>query len=67
MSFPDFLEIGIQSGAQENDYYIICQSDSLDRQVGNRYFVTASNAAKSLVLREAAKEYLSLFWKKSLR
>jgi hypothetical protein len=66
VSFPDFLEIGIQSGAQENDYYRVCQSISLDRQVGSRYFVTASNAAKSLVLREAAKEYLSLFRKNKL-
>ena len=66
VSFPDFLEIGIQSGAQESDYYKVCQSVSLDRQVGSRYFVTASNAAKSLFLRKAAKQYLNLFRKNKL-
>ena len=30
----------------------------LDRQVGNRYFVTASNAAKAVFLKEAAVEFL---------
>ena len=67
VSFPDLLEIGIQSAAQESDYYKVCQSVSLDRQVGSRYFVTASNAAKSSFLRKAAKQYLNLFRKNKLK
>ena len=35
-----------------------CIKISLDRQVGNRYFVTASNAGKILFLREAAIGFL---------
>ena len=39
-------------------YYQLCAKVILDRQVGSRYFVSASNAAKIFFLAEAAKEFL---------
>ena len=38
--------------------YQLCSLITLDRQVGNRYFVTAANAAKIVFLRDAAIEFL---------
>jgi hypothetical protein len=66
ISFPDFLEIGIDSGTEASDYYKVCKTINLDRQVGSRYFVSAHNGAKILVLREAAVEYLKIFKKNKL-
>jgi hypothetical protein len=66
VSFPDFLEVGMASSSDECEYYRTCQLITLDRQVGSRYFVTASNAAKLLVLRKAALQYLELFKKNKL-
>ena len=39
-------------------YYEACLGISLERQIGNRYFVLAANAAKIYFLREAAIEFL---------
>lgn len=39
-------------------YYQLCCSVGLDREVGNRYFVTASNARKILFLAKAAITFL---------
>ena len=39
-------------------YYNLCASVTLDRQVGNRYFVTAANANKILFLKDAAIDFL---------
>ena len=42
LAFPDFLKERCSS----NSYYQLCSKLRLDRQVGSRYFVTASNARK---------------------
>ena len=60
-TFSDFLVImSSDSNANEehSTYYQLCSSITLDRQVGNRYFVTAANAAKIVFLRDAAVEFL---------
>ena len=55
LAFPDFLSI-----MQKDDpYYHSCSNIILDRQVGTRYFVTASNAAKILLLKDAAIQFLN--------
>ena len=53
LAFPHFLE-----QPSENMYYQICAKVRLDRQVGSRYSVTASNAGKILLLRRAALDFL---------
>ena len=62
VSFPDFLEIKIRSASEDQlselTYYHNCLKLRLHRQVGSRYFVSASNACKILYLRHAAIEYL---------
>ena len=62
VSFPDFLEIKIRSASEDQlselTYYRNCLKLRLHRQVGSRYFVSASNACKILYLRHAAIEYL---------
>ena len=60
VSFSDFLAImSAQSNKNEQatTYYQLGSSITLDRQVGNRYFVTAANAAKIIFLRDAAIEF----------
>lgn len=54
LAFPDFLKERCSS----DSYYQLCSKVKLERQVGSRYFVTASNASKILFLREAAVEFL---------
>ena len=68
VSFPNFLAIAIKSAKliEESNYYQLCQSMTLERQVGSRYFVTASNAVKVVFLRKAAFEYLNEFRKNTL-
>ena len=39
-------------------YYKVCSNVKLDQQVGNRYFVTAANAAKIVYLKKAELEFL---------
>ena len=58
LKFSDFLQIHAEQKDQKALYYQTCKSIVLDRQVGNRYFVSASNAGKILVLAEAAVEFL---------
>ena len=66
-SFPDFLEIGVETVPdQQSEYYRSCLTVTLERQVGSRYFVTASNAAKLFYLRDAACDYLKHFRKNKL-
>ena len=59
--FPDFLALMLGDGSLSEDsreYYQYCAKVNLHRQVGSRYFVSASNAAKILFLREAAVQFL---------
>lgn len=43
--FPDFLELmGDDEREKDADYFKSCLNVTLDRQIGSRYFVTASNA-----------------------
>ena len=48
LSFPDFLGLMLsnKSSMVEPAYYEACSYVILERQVGNRYFVTAANAGK---------------------
>ena len=39
-------------------YYRACRDITLDRQVGSRYFVTASNASKLFFLKDAVIKFL---------
>ena len=59
LAFPDFLSIMQKDLKEDESYYHTCSKIILDRQVGNRYFVTASNAAKILLLKDAAVEFLN--------
>ena len=59
--FPDFLALKSSDSSLSDEakaYYSSCSKVTLERQVGNRYFVTAANATKILFLREAAIEFL---------
>ena len=58
LAFPDFLSI-MQKDLKDDSYYHTCSKIILNRQVGNQYFVTASNAAKILFLKDAAIEFLT--------
>ena len=57
LAFPDFLEHF--TSPDKTCYYQTCAKIHLDRQIGNRYFVTAANAGKILFLRDAALKFLS--------
>lgn len=59
-SFSDFLNLMSKQAdtAELCTYYQQCCVVRLERQIGNRYFVTAANAAKILFLRCAALEFL---------
>ena len=57
--FPDFLKLmSSASNSDEYEYYPQCVQIKLERQVGSRYFVTAANSGKILVLRKAAISFL---------
>ena len=59
LTFPDFLAIKCkESKDQTTNYYHLCSYMVLDRQVGNRYFVSASNACKIIFLTQATLEFL---------
>ena len=60
LAFPDFLEQS--SDPAKIPYYQTCAKIKLDRQIGSRYFVTASNAGKILVLRQAALDFFVVHW-----
>ena len=55
LAFPAFLEQS--SDPDKVCYYQICAKIRLDRQIWSRYFVSASNAGKMLLLREAALDF----------
>ena len=55
--FPDFLALMMDDSSltvATHEYYHSCISVNLHRQIGSRYFVSASNAAKIVFLQEAA-------------
>ena len=59
--FLDYLNLmldGHCSHSDQAEYYTVCAKVSLDRQVGSRYFVTAHNAAKMMLLVQAARDFL---------
>ena len=59
VSFPDFLALKVDSSdGEQQEYYQNCTKVHLHRQIGSRYFVTASNACRVLFLKDAAIEYL---------
>ena len=61
VSFPDYLAImssDLNTNEQSSAYYRLCRLITLDRQVGNRYFVAAANAAKIIFLQDAAIGFL---------
>ena len=47
----------MQKDLKDDSYYHTCSKIILNQQVGNRYFVTASNAAKILFLKDEAIEF----------
>jgi len=59
LTFPDFLTIKLQDSSTDKDYFLSCKITTLERQIGNRYFVTAANSAKILYLKEAAIQFLN--------
>lgn len=46
------------SNTNDHAYYQACSKVRLHRQVGSRYFVTATNACKIVFLKDAAIEFL---------
>ena len=59
--FADYIALKLNEvdcHSEESKYYQSCTEVLLERQVGNRYFVSASNAAKILFLSKAAVEFL---------
>ena len=61
LEFPDFLDIMTADSTLTEDYmvyYSACKSIALERQVGSRYFVTASNVSKLFFLRDAVIQFL---------
>lgn len=67
-AFPDFLKLMTDDrsiGADTQQYFESCLKVNLHRQVGSRYFVSASNAARIVFLAEAAAEFLRYTGKQS--
>lgn len=62
-NFLDFLTLTSQTATDDSErsYYKSCLGVSLERQIGNRYFVTAT---KILFLKKAAVEFLKYTGKK---
>ena len=61
LAFPDFLTLMIDDFSLSEDtreYYHSCTTVQLHRQVGSRYFVSAANAAKIVLLKNAAVHFL---------
>ena len=53
--YPDFLKIKANDNTlcfEESSYYQACLDISLDHQIGSRYFVTAANAMKIMLLKD---------------
>ena len=58
IQFGDFLDIYAKESDKDLEYYQLCQSTVLQRQIGSRYFVSASNAGKILFMAKAAIRFL---------
>jgi hypothetical protein len=58
VAFPDYLSIMTSTQQMDTMYYEQCSNIRLERQVGNRYFVSAANAGRILFLRDAAISFL---------
>lgn len=61
LAFPDFLAVMLRDPSLSEDtstYFQACATVKLDRQVGSRYFVTAANAGKIILLKDAAIQFL---------
>lgn len=61
LAFPDFLTLMMDDFSLSEDireYYRSCAAVQLHRQVGSRYFVSAANAAKIVLLKNAAVHFL---------
>ena len=61
LAFPDFLVLMMDDSSLSKatrEYYRSCTTVNLHRQVGSRYFVSASNAVKIVFLKEAAIHFL---------
>ena len=61
VTFPDFLTVKLEDSSLDDNsrlYYGSCASPILERQVGSRYFASATNATKVLFLAKAALEFL---------
>ena len=54
----DVSKLEEDNSPESASYYQLCAEVSLERQVGSRYFVTACNAGKILLLQEAALAFL---------
>ena len=60
VKFSDFLQIQIKKANSNAVYYQNCHAVTLDRQIGSRYFISASNTGKVLFLADAAIEFLHI-------
>ena len=60
LTFPDFLALKLSEvcATEDRKYYESCTQVLLERQVGSRYFVSASNASKIFFLAKASVEFL---------
>ena len=61
LDFQDFLMLMLNDPSLPtvtHEYFKFCTSINLHRQIGSRYFVTASNAVKIVFLQEAAIKFL---------
>ena len=59
--FVDFLHLKSEDQTltkEISSYYTSCVNIVFDCQVGNRYFITASNTAKAVFLKISAVEFL---------
>ena len=67
LTFPDFLALKLSedSSTEDEQYYKLCTQVLLERQVGSRYFVSASNAYKKFFLAKASVEFLEYAGKNS--
>lgn len=60
VGFPDFLALMSDDSSiseESHEYYHSCASVILDRLIGSQYFVTAANAAKVMLFKEAAVHF----------
>ena len=65
IDFLNIMSVDPSLTAEVTSYYKLCTNVVLDRQIGNRYFVSAANAGKILYLKEAAVEFLKYIGRES--